>query len=273
MKTCLRLAVVKPCATALLLAAAMLEGCGPAATATMMAPPSPSPTSGFRAPVTPTAAPPATALPTPTAVAALTAYEFPTSISLTHRYMFYLHGKIIEDQGLAAVSPEFGAYEYASILKTLADKGFTVISEQRPKDADVWAYGREVGGQVAVLINAGVPPGHITVVGASKGAWIAAVVSFLLKNPGVNYVLLGSCHSNMVDEFKNSGMSLHGNVLTIRDAADVEYSGSCSPLFQASEGRGLGQHREIVLNTGMGHGIVYKPLDEWVLPTVEWASR
>jgi hypothetical protein len=30
--------------------------------------------------------------------------------------MFCLHGKIIEDQGLAAISPEYGEYQYEEIL-------------------------------------------------------------------------------------------------------------------------------------------------------------
>ncbi len=40
-----------------------------------------------------------------------------------------------------------------------------------------------------------------------------------------------------------------------------------------SEGNGLGRHDEIVLQVGTGHGILFKPLDEWVLPTVEWAAE
>ncbi len=35
-------------------------------------------------------------------------YSFPAKIDPTNHYLFYLHGKIIEDQGLPAISPEFG---------------------------------------------------------------------------------------------------------------------------------------------------------------------
>lgn len=42
----------------------------------------------------------------------LSAYAFPDSIDSTKRYLFYLHGKIIEDLGMPAVSPDFGEYEY-----------------------------------------------------------------------------------------------------------------------------------------------------------------
>ena len=43
-------------------------------------------------------------------------YEFPANISPNKRYLFYLHGKIIEDQGIPAISPDYGEYEYEAIL-------------------------------------------------------------------------------------------------------------------------------------------------------------
>jgi hypothetical protein len=203
----------------------------------------------------------------------ITGYEFPASIDPATRYMFYLHGKIVEDVGIPAVSPDFGEYEYADILKTLEGHGFVVISEQRSKDTDADAYARKVVGQVNTLLKAGVPAGNITVVGASKGAFIAATVSFLLPDPAINYVLIGTCHPDTVEAWKSDGSQFHGNVLTIRDVADLEYSGSCEDLLRISEGKGLGRHEEIVLQVGTGHGILFKPVDEWVLPTVQWATE
>ncbi len=250
----------------------MLVQAGCASSPSPAPPTATAPRINTKVPASATAAVPATGTHQSAVPTQLTGYEFPASINRTSRFLFYLHGKIIEDQGLPAVSPEFGEYEYAAILKAFADKGFVVISQQRPKDADVEAYAREVGGQVALLINAGVPPGHITVVGASKGAWIAATVSHLLTNPNVNYVLLATCPPSMVEEWVKTGVTLHGNVLSIYDAADREYAGSCEQLFLMSAGKGLGRHREIVLHIGTGHGIVYKPLDDWVLPTVQWAG-
>ena len=187
--------------------------------------------------------------------------------------MFYLHGKIIEDQGLPAVSPDFGEYEYAAILKTLEGHGFVVISEQRLKDTDVDAYARRVVGQVDTLLKASVPAGNIAVVGASKGAYIAATVSFQLHESAMNYVLIGTCHPDTVKQWKSGGFQFHGNVLAIRDIADLDYSGSCEDLFLISEGKGLGRHEEIILQVGTGHGILFKPLDNWILPSVEWATE
>jgi hypothetical protein len=254
----------------LFVTALTLAGCGPGPAQAV--PASAVAVTEPHAPSTPTPANPPTVVPQPSAASQITGYEFPAAIDPGSRYLFYLHGKIIEDQGLPAISPDYGEYEYASILKALEDHGFVVISEQRPKDTDGVAYAERVRGQVALLLAARVPSGNITVVGASKGASIAANVSYLLEDPEVNYVLLGSCPPSMIDEWKSNGMWLHGNVLAIYDYADVEYSGSCEELFRMSEGRGLGRHQEIVLHVGTGHGILYKPLDEWILPTVEWAS-
>jgi len=200
-------------------------------------------------------------------------YGFPTQIDPTRRYLFYLHGRILEDQGLPAISPEYGEYQYQEILSVLESYGYVVISEQRPKNADGWKYAQRTARQVTELLTTGVPPGSITVVGASKGASIAAVASSLVDNTEVNYVLLGSCHPTLIDEWKQEGLTLSGNVLAIYDFADVEYSGSCEELFSLSEGKGLGRHDEILLHVGTGHGILYKPLPEWVLPTVKWANQ
>jgi len=201
-----------------------------------------------------------------------TRYSFPAEIDPTKRYLFYLHGKIIEDQGLPAISPEFGEYKYEENLDVLEGYGFVVISEQRPRDTDGGEYAKWIAGQVDELFAAGVRPGAITVVGASKGAAITSLVSNMVSSSEVNYVLLGACYQPMIDEWKQQGISLSGNVLAIYDSSD-EYAASCQELFDFSKGKGLGRQSEIVLHFGTGHGILYEPLIEWVLPTVQWAKQ
>jgi hypothetical protein len=121
-------------------------------------------------------------------------------------------------------------------------------------------------------LSAGVPAKNITVVGASKGAGIAVYVSHYLENKEINYVILGICHPDTVQGFERDRITLQGNVLSIYDSVDI-FAGSCQGLFEFSEGRGISRHEEIVLNMGIGHGILYKPLDEWILPTVGWAKN
>lgn len=185
----------------------------------------------------------------------------------TAKYIFYLHGRIVEDQGLEATSPQFGKYEYEEILGTLADRGFTVISEVRAKDTNIKQYAQKIAGQVNALLKAGVPPAHITIVGASKGGTITHLVSSLIKNRDINVVLLAACGKGYHEGF---AIDLVGNVLGIYDSSDDKGAGSCEDFFAKS--KNINRHKDIDLKNGLGHGILYQPLEEWIGPTVHWAS-
>jgi hypothetical protein len=216
--------------------------------------------------------PPAAAAGQTTPITGLETYAFPDEIDPAKSYLFYLHGKIIEDQGIPAISPDYGEYEYEAILQRLAGYGFVVISERRAANTDGVAYARRVAGQAQTLLEAGVPAGNITIVGASKGAGIVVYASHYIDNLDMNFVIMAICHPDVVRSFIQDQTWLAGNVLSIYDSVD-EYAGSCQELFDYSEGKGISRHDEIVLHVGTGHGILYRPLDEWVLPTVKWAGK
>jgi hypothetical protein len=186
--------------------------------------------------------------------------DVPQKIDKRAKYLFYLHGRIVEDQGVNAVSPTFGAYEYEKILQTFVDKNFIVISEPRPKGTDAQEYAAKVVKQINSLLQAKVPPRKITVVGASKGGSIAVAASTLLRNKDVNFVLIASCgNSNMF-----------GNVLSVWDYQDDTGAVTCDRSF--SQSKGVNRHKEVELRIGSGHGILYSPLKEWVDLVVEWAN-
>lgn len=182
-------------------------------------------------------------------------------------HVFYLHGRIVEDQGRKAVSPEYGRYEYDAILDALGRAGAVVRSEVRPAGTDPVAYAQQVAGEVRGLLDGGVAPERITVVGASKGGLIAKLVSTAVPTPGVGYVLLGACGKGAQQAPR---FDLHGDVLSIYEASD-EIGRSCGPLFAASSD--LGRRDEIRLETGLRHGFLYRPLPEWVDPALEWAAH
>jgi hypothetical protein len=181
------------------------------------------------------------------------------------RYVFYLHGRIVEEQGARAVSPDFGAYDYTGITRALAAPGFVVVSEIRAKDTDPERYADSVVAEIGRLRNRGVPEEHITVVGASKGAGITLRVSERLAAPQVGFVALAGCND---DGHARSG--LHGRVLSVYEESD-ELGRSCAKRFAAS--RDLTAHDEVHLNTGLQHGFLYRPLREWVEPVVAWIRR
>jgi hypothetical protein len=194
--------------------------------------------------------------------------SLPKKINPKSKYIFYLHGRIVEEQGVNAVHNEHGRYEYQKILDTLKNAGFNIISEVRPKDTDPEFYANKVINQIDSLLKAKVAPENITVVGASKGAWITIFISSKLKNAQVNFVIMGTCRDNLnysLDEFQ-----VCGNILSIYEKSDP-WGSSCQKLFGARDC--LGKYKEIELNLGLGHGFLYKPYKEWVIPTIEWANE
>ena len=192
--------------------------------------------------------------------------DVPPEIDTNPRYLFYLHGYIVQSQNTRPVSPEYGAYEYAQIVHTFRDNDFVVISEARKQSREVEPYARKVAGQITRLLKAGVPAKHITVVGASQGSWIAMLVSTYLKSRGVNFVLIAGCAADK-DFLKM--VNLHGNVLSIYEKSDLAQS--CSD-FRA-DATGIKDWKEIAVNTGLRHGFLYRPMKEWIEPTIAWAKR
>jgi hypothetical protein len=180
------------------------------------------------------------------------------------RYLFYISGYIVTSENTRPTSPRFGVYEYKKILEAFEQRGFIVISEARKQSQEIEPFAKNVAAHVRQLLKAGVPPQNITVVGASQGAWMAMLVSTYIANRDLNFVFLGACAAedgllNLVD--------LHGNVLFISERTDKR--GSCQRF--RDDAKGLRDYKDLELNTGHKHGFLYRPLNEWVEPVVQWA--
>lgn len=182
-------------------------------------------------------------------------------------HVFYLHGRVIEEQGRRPTHPEFGVYEYDEILRRLGGEGRVVVSEARPRNTDPDAYADKVAKQIEDLLAKGVPGRRITVIGASKGAVITMLVSTKVRSPEVGYVIMANCN-DWVRE--NHRIDLHGEVLSIYEASD-DVGGTCEPIFRQS--KDMGKHREIRLETGLRHGFLYRPIPEWVEPALAWSRQ
>jgi hypothetical protein len=188
------------------------------------------------------------------------------------RYLFYLHGRIIEDQGIHAVDSAngYGAYRYEDILDAFRKSGFTVLSEVRQKNTNPLEYAHKVVNQIDSLIKKGIKPDDITVVGASKGAIISMFVSSYLKNKDVNFVFLAGCSEEILQHFPE--IEFCGNILSIYEKSDDKGGLSCSQ-FKDRSPLTIPHYKEIELNTGLRHGFIYKPLPEWIDPAVKWANK
>ena len=182
------------------------------------------------------------------------------------RYLFYISGYIVAAGNTRPTSPKFGVYEYQQILDTFKDRGFVVVSEAREQSTDLDPYAARVTAQVQQLLKAGVPPQNITVVGASQGAWIAMLVSTHVANRDLNYVFIAACAG---DAGFLKSINLHGNVLFISERTDLP--GSCQKY--RDDATGITNYNSIEVNTGLKHGFLYRPMEEWVEPAVEWAQR
>lgn len=197
------------------------------------------------------------------AVLALNAASLPRQAPA--RYVIYLHGRIVEDAGRRPVSPEFGPYEYDAILDSFRAGGFAVLSEQRPPNASSEAFAARVVHQVDSLVRLGVPPDSITVVGFSKGGWIAILAASRSTHP-VSFVLMGACGPWAF------GRELHvgGRILSLYETSD-SLGVSCAPMFANAKPGTV--TREIAITLGLGHGAFFTPRKEWLSPALAWARR
>lgn len=177
--------------------------------------------------------------------------------------------------GLNQAHPKHGFYKYDAITQALAQKGFNVISELRLAEVDMRSYAEKIAARVKRLIEKGVPPEQITVAGHSKGGHLSLIVASLVQEPKLNVVILAGCGKpgsrfrRTYNQFlSTSAAKLKGHILSIYDSSDRE-AGSCGEAFQQSPEV---QSQEIVLHTGKGHGLFYKPDPRWVEEIVRWGS-
>lgn len=189
------------------------------------------------------------------------------------RHVIYLHGRIVQDQQSPRPEhPQLGYYELEEIRETFEDRGFVVSAEIRPKSASVSESADRVVEQVRGLLGSGVPADRISVVGGSMGAAIALLASTRLQNSDLRFALLGSCLTHSVLYLESEeGRGPSGHILSIREASD-DFAGPCPPWQEGASPGGSLVVREIVLETGLGHGFLYRPLPEWVEPVVDWAK-
>ncbi len=196
--------------------------------------------------------------------------SLPKNINKSNRYLFYLHGRIIEEQGPHAVSPDYGPYEYEAILDTLSYHGFVVISEVRPKNTDELIYAEKVSQQIDSLLKKGVSPKNIYLLGASKGAYITLLTSRKVQNKFVNYAVLGVCSREEEKYWASDQTEPCGNFLSIYETSD-HFAGSCDFLLaHTSCSTGF---EEVKLNMNNRHGFLYKPYSEWINPFMKWVNK
>ncbi len=184
------------------------------------------------------------------------------------RFIFFLHNRFLEEHGLNELHSEFGRTEYNEIIAEFEKSGLNVISEKRNGNVNARDYAIGIITQIDSLIKTGIKPQKITVVGTSKGGYIAQYVSTLANNPNLNFVFIASFRNNDIQNIPE--INYCGNILTIYEKSDP--FGVSSLERKKTSNCEVKCFKEIELNTGMGHGFLFKPLKEWIKPTIKWAN-
>ncbi|MBL7813297.1 MAG: alpha/beta hydrolase [Bacteroidetes bacterium] len=184
-----------------------------------------------------------------------------------NKYIFFLHNKFLELHSEKDSHPQFGKAEYSQIINYFQKDSFLVISEKRKPNTDAIAYAHHVAHQADSLLKAGIAPENITIIGTSKGGYIAQYVSTFMQNPKMNYVFIGCFMPG--DTFDFPEIKPAGRILNIWETSD-----SFGNSMQHLKGRkNVPDYAEIKLNTRMGHGFLYKARKEWLKPASQWAKR
>ena len=192
--------------------------------------------------------------------------EIPETVDPSAHYLIYLHGGIVEEQGMHPIHPRFGSYDYAGILKAFADRGFVVISEARPRGTRPDVFTEHVAEQVHTLLDRGVPEEHITVVGFSKGGVIALLASAQVGRDDVNWVIQAGC-GRWIERMPDFVPA--GHILSQIDRAD-DIAANCQEAAARMADRT--SFTETELDVGEGHGTFYTVRPEWFEPAVEWGG-
>ncbi len=190
---------------------------------------------------------------------------FPEQIKADEAYVFYSHGLIVEGTNPRPMHKKFGIYEFPDIKNALA-KGsdFNLIAHHRPKNTKISDYTTTLVSWVKVLVESGVPPRNITLIGFSRGGHITAYASSELKELKINTVLLASCWPGGVQS--EPPVTFGGHFLSIYETTDVALS--CKRL--ADRSNALLSFDELAISTNKEHGAFFKPMEEWVAPLREW---
>jgi hypothetical protein len=207
----------------------------------------------------------------PVSARAVEIYDnFPDRIHAGERYVIYSHGLIVEGNNPRPVSPKYGQYDFPAIKQAIfKDGGFNLIAYQRPKNADFAAHVNMLVSWVRRLLEAGVKPGRITLIGFSRGGQLTACASGDLASTGINTALFAICQNGDFDrDPPGPRLVLGGNLLSIYETSDQ--LGSCAKLAARSH---LTSFKEVAISTGKGHGAFFQPLDAWLQPLKAWIAE
>lgn len=184
------------------------------------------------------------------------------------KHIIFLHNKFLETHTLNDDHPQYGKVELNKINLKFKNAGFNVISNRRLPNRRLQEYTNTVISQIDSILDKH-SSDTITVIGTSKGGYIAQMVSTQLNNPKLNFVFIGCFQDSDVKEYPN--INFCGNILTIYEKSDP-FGVSAIKRKQTSK-LAIPNFKEVELNTGLDHGFLFQALDAWINPCIKWAKN
>lgn len=178
-------------------------------------------------------------------------------------YVFFYHGAIAEGTKGNPVSEKYGEYDFSGLKQALDSDDYYLIADIREKNISVKAHAEKLAEAVSSLLDKGIPAKNISLVGFSRGGGIVATAAGLIDNQDIRYVLLASCP-------RTPGWPpFRGRLLSLYEKND-SLAGSCAFLAEATPK--VDEFKEIVLESGLGHGEFYRPQQRWLGPVRAWIA-
>lgn len=194
--------------------------------------------------------------------------DFPQDVDSDRSYVVYSHGLIVEGHDPKPVHDRWGVYDFPAVTSRLAeDTSFVLVAHHRPKNTDISTYVQRLVAWVRKLVEAGVEPERITLVGFSRGGHITALAANQLEPMNINTALLATCWETGVQD--QPSITVSGRLLSIYETTDS--ARSCRKI--AARSSNLKSFEEIEISTGKEHGAFFTPLPDWVEPLLIWIEQ
>ena len=185
----------------------------------------------------------------------------PAEVLPNKKYVFYLVGDLHHME-----------YEnYKAIVTKFTEKGYVVIANPIQNASYNANYINAIVEEVKSLLNQGVVPANITLLGFSSGGIATIKISALLQNPDINYIIVGGCPKpeNRFAFKDDNIVAPVGRFLNIYDRDD-EYFGRFTPVFKNIKGSAPRVVQEKRIVSGKGHNFGLEPLNLWVNPALQF---
>ncbi len=210
--------------------------------------------------------------------------EPPASPDRHGRYMFLMFGLQTEILGPDSYNPMYQKrYETTALARAFSERGYTVISEMRPRNTPEESYSGKVTAQVRHLMAQGVKPENIVVAGHSKGAVMALIAAGMLSDARLKFVVMAGCALPSTTRIANVNPrqlymgfiekyapQARGHMLSIYDKEDSEFQ-SCHEYSQvASELKFTEKMVDSGSMPGKGHAAFYSPDPRWLDSVMGW---